>query len=110
MRRKLLALLIVPIVLVAFISCEGDIFGTISNFMEATSSNVLVEGGIATVDNSQVDAVGDSITGILALDESDPDYDAAFDAEVESTKEELAEVLESPAKIEAWFMHESCVK
>jgi hypothetical protein len=101
MRRKLLALLIVPIVLVAFISCEGDIFGTISNFMEATSSNVLVEGGIATVDNSQVDAVGDSITGILALDESDPDYDAAFDAEVESTKEELAEVLESPAKIEA---------
>lgn len=116
MKRKLWAFLLVPIILIAFVSCEGDIFGTITNFMDQTSQNVLVSSGMVTVDTAQVDAVADSVSTVVALntnqpatfDSTDPSFDQAavdaynedFAAAVEETKTELKEVLESPAKIE----------
>ena len=116
MKRKLWAFLLVPIILIAFVSCEGDIFGTITNFMDQTSQNVLVSSGMVTVDTAQVDAVADSVSTVVALNTNQPAtfdstdssfdqaavdaYNEAFTTAVEETKTQLKEVLESPAKVE----------
>lgn len=113
MRRRLLAFLLVPFILVAFISCEGDIFGTISDFMGQTSSNVYAENGLVQIDTSQGAAVTESTGSILALAEpvTDPSdseyseddvtaYEAAYEEKVETIKDSITEALTSPTKTE----------
>jgi hypothetical protein len=114
MRRRLLAFLLVPFILVAFISCEGDIFGTISDFMGQTSSNVYAENGLVQIDTSQGAAVTESTGSILALAEPVTDssasgydadavavYEAAYEEKVETIKDSITEALTSPTKTEA---------
>lgn len=95
MKRRKLAFLIVPIILLAFVSCEGDIFGTISDFMGQTGENVLVSGGLVGVNTQQVDAVSQSVS-TMADENGDPDPE-----KVTQVKEDLKNVLDSPKKIEA---------
>lgn len=94
MKRRKLALLIVPIILLAFVSCEGEIFSTISDFMGKTGENVLVSGGLVSVNTQQVDAVSQSIA-TLASDDGTLD-----DEKVTQVKEDLKVVLDSPQKTE----------
>lgn len=117
MRRRLLAFLLVPFILVAFISCEGDIFGTISDFMGQTSSNVYADNGLVQIDTSQGAEVTDATVSILAIEEPDPPadpenpteeetadieaYEAAYEEEVETIKDSITEALTSPTKTEA---------
>jgi len=95
MKRRKLAFLIVPIILLAFVSCEGDIFGTISDFMGQTGENVLVSGGLVGVNTQQVDAVSQSVS-TMADENGDPDPE-----KVTQVKEDLKNVLDSPKKTEA---------
>ncbi|MEA5030882.1 MAG: hypothetical protein VB025_01905 [Sphaerochaeta sp.] len=96
MRMRKLAFLLVPILLLAIVSCDGDIFGTLSDFMGQTGTNVYVEGGLVTIDTSQGAAIVASIGNL-----SDATTDEEYAAEVETVKAAITEALTSPQKTEA---------
>ena len=64
MRKKLIGFLLVPVLLLAIVSCDGDIFGTISDFMGQTGANVYVDGGLVQVDTSQGATVSNALAGL----------------------------------------------
>ena len=89
-----------PIILLAFVSCEGDIFGTISDFMGQTGENVLVSGGLVGVNTQQVDAVSQSVSTLASVDEETGEVTITEET-MTQVKEDLKNVLDSPKKIEA---------
>ncbi len=117
MRMRKLAFLVVPILLLTIVSCDGDIFGTLSDFMGQTGTNIYVENGLVTIDTSQGAAVVEATGNILDLEEpaapSNPEiptdeesaaieaYEEAYAAEVETMKTTITEALTSPQKTEA---------
>ncbi|PKL22914.1 MAG: hypothetical protein CVV48_00530 [Spirochaetae bacterium HGW-Spirochaetae-4] len=117
MRMRKLAFLLVPILLITIVSCDGDIFGNLSDFMGQTGTNIYAENGLVTIDTSQGAAVVDATGSILDLEEPtapvDPlnptvdetaaieAYEEAYEAEVETVKTTITEALTSPQKTEA---------
>ena len=101
MRMRKLAFLLVPILLLAIVSCDGDIFGTLSDFMGQTGTNVYVEGGLVTIDTSQGAAVVDATSNLSSIDTDTDDGKAEYAAEVETVKNAITVALTSPQKTEA---------
>jgi hypothetical protein len=95
MRKSLLVLLLIPLVLFTVVSCEGDVFTAISDYMGMTQGNVLIENDIVTLDTSQVDTVTTTVT-TLGSGTTDPSEE-----EIEDLQEVLDTVLASPQKTEA---------
>ncbi len=95
--RKVMLLLLVPLLMLTIVSCEGDILTTISGFMGATQGNVLIENGLVTVDTSEVDAVSTTVTDIIVGSGAT----APTETELGELKTGLAEILNSEQKTEA---------
>ena len=89
-----------PIILLAFVSCEGDIFDTISDFMGQAGENVLVTGGLVSVNTQQVDAVSQSVSTLASVDEGTGEVTITEET-MTQVKEDLKNVLDSPQKTEA---------
>lgn len=101
MRMRKLAFLLVPILLLTIVSCDGDIFGTLSDFMGQTGTNIYAENGLVTIDTSQGAAVVDATSNLSAIDTTTTEGEAEYEAEVEAVKTEITEALLSPQKTEA---------
>ncbi len=84
MKKRILLLSIAVIVIVTFVSCEGDIFQSISDFMGQTGSNVLLDGGAVTVPTENIEELED------ALGETTPD--------VEKVRDSVKKILESESE------------
>ncbi len=95
MRKKLLVLLLVPLVLFTVVSCEGDVFTAISDYMGMTQGNVLIENEIVTLDTSQVDTVTTVVTSMVT------GTSAPSSEEIEELHGVLNTVLASPQKTDA---------
>ena len=95
MRKSLLVLLLVPLVLFTVVSCEGDLFTTISDYMGMTQGNVLIENEIVKLDTSQVDTVTTVVTALFT-GTGDP-----TEQEIQDLRVVLDTVLASPQKTEA---------
>jgi hypothetical protein len=94
----MLAFLLIPILLLAVVSCELD---ALSDFMGQAGTNAYVEGGLVVIDTSQGAAVVSSVGSLDAIDTSTPEGEAAYAAEVETVKTAIAEALTSTTKTEA---------
>lgn len=104
MGKRLLAFLIVPIILVAFVSCEGDIFGTISNFMGQAGENVLSD--VTTVPSDNVDNLSGALAEVNDLDDDLAEVTVTVKTSVKEiikstgetalAEEALAEPIEDP--------------
>ena len=101
MRMRKLAFLLVPILLLTIVSCDGDIFGTLSDFMGQTGTNIYAENGLVTIDTSQGAAVVDATSNLSTIDTDTTEGEAEYEAEVETVKTEITEALTSPQKTEA---------
>ncbi len=97
-RMRMLAFLLIPILLLAVVSCELD---ALSDFMGQAGTNAYVEGGLVVIDTSQGAAVVSSVGSLDAIDTSTPEGEAAYAAEVETVKTAIAEALTSTTKTEA---------
>jgi len=99
---RMLAFLLIPILLLAVVSCELD---ALSDFMGQAGTNAYVEGGLVVIDTSQGAAVVSSVGSLAAIedaiDTSTPEGKAAYAAEVETVKTAIAEALTSTTKTEA---------
>jgi len=95
MRKSLLVLLLIPLVLFTVVSCEGDLFSTISDYMGMTQGNVLIENEIVTLDTSQVDTVTTVVTTLVT------GTIAPTEQEIQDLRVVLDTVLASPQKTEA---------
>ena len=95
MRKSLLVLLLVPLVLFTVVSCEGDLFTTISDYMGMTQGNVLIENEIVKLDTSQVDTVTTVVTTLVT------GTTAPTTQEIQDLRVVLDTVLASPQKTEA---------
>ena len=87
MKKKFMLLIIATIMMVTFVSCESDIFQSISDFMGVTSTNVLLDGEIVSVPTGNIDALGGTLGGTLE------------DPVVPVTPAKAAEVRDSVEKI-----------
>jgi len=94
----MLAFLLIPILLLAVVSCELD---ALSDFMGQAGTNAYVEGGLVVIDTSQGAAVVSSVGSLDAIDTSTDEGKAAYAAEVETVKTAIAEALTSTTKTEA---------
>lgn len=97
-RMRMLAFLLIPILLLAVVSCELD---ALSDFMGQAGTNAYVEGGLVVIDTSQGAAVVSSVGSLDAIDTSTDEGKAAYAAEVETVKTAIAEALTSTTKTEA---------
>ncbi|MDD3941276.1 MAG: hypothetical protein PHR90_02260, partial [Sphaerochaetaceae bacterium] len=95
-RMRMLAFLLIPILLLAVVSCELD---ALSDFMGQAGTNAYVEGGLVVIDTSQGAAVVSSVGSLDAIYTSEGE--AAYAAEVETVKTAIAEALTSTTKTEA---------
>ncbi|NCB00630.1 MAG: hypothetical protein EOM67_00495, partial [Spirochaetia bacterium] len=95
MKKKGMLLVMSLIIIFAFVSCEGDIFQQISNFMGGTSTNVLIDGEIVSVPTKNINALGDTLGGT-----SNEDVEASPE-EVEAVRESVKKILESDGETEA---------
>jgi len=87
MKKKLLALLLlVPILLIPIISCEGDALGGLSDLMGTFGTNSLIESGIVVIDTSHGAKTAEAMSGLAEAD----DYDAAVQAIRDMADEALA--------------------
>lgn len=87
MKKKLLALLLlVPILLIPIISCEGDALGGLSDLMGTFGTNTLIESGIVVIDTSHGAKTAEAMSGLAEAD----DYDAAVQAIRDMADEALA--------------------
>ena len=64
MKKIMLLMLITSLVMVMSVSCEGDIFQSISSFMGHTSENVLISSGVITPSTENVEAVKTTLAGV----------------------------------------------
>ena len=96
MRKRLLALLLlVPILVISIISCEGDALAGLSDLMRKMGSNALIESGLVKVDTSHGERIGEALSGLKDLDED------GYKAVVQDIKEDITKALSSPEKKEA---------
>jgi len=96
MKKKLLALLLlVPILLIPIISCEGDALGGLSDFMGTFGTNTLVESGIVVPDTSQGAEATKAMSGLAELKKTDEGYEEAYTAAVDEIKKATEEALAS---------------
>lgn len=96
-RMRMLGFLLVPILLLAIVSCDLD---TLSDFMGQTGTNVYAEGGLVKIDTSQGAAVVSSVGSLSDLDTTTDAGKTAYADEVETVKASIAEALTSPTKTE----------
>jgi len=117
MRKHILALLLlVPILLIPLVSCDGDVLGSLSDFMGKAGGNALLESGAVVVDTSQGAAIGDAagaLAGLTPPVPADPEnptddelaeeavYEAAYETEVKKVKKSITDALGSPTKTKA---------
>jgi len=102
MKKKFLALiLLVPILLIPILSCDGDILGSLSELMGTMGTNSLIEGGVVVIDTSQGERASESMSTLADLEETDPGYDDAYDAEVDKIKKATEEALASKESAKA---------
>jgi len=64
MKKIMLLILITSLVVVMSVSCEGDIFQSISSFMGHTSENVLISSGVITPSTENVEAMKTTLAGV----------------------------------------------
>jgi hypothetical protein len=93
MKKRILLLSIAIIVIVTFVSCEGDIFQSISDFMGQTGSNVLLDGGAVTVPTENVD----DLVGTLGETTDAP----VTPAQVQKVKDSVKKIIESEGETDA---------
>lgn len=97
MKKKLLALLLlVPILLIPILSCEGDILGSLSDLMGTMGTNSLIEGGAVVIDTSHGGAAAEKMSGL-----ADAEDDDAYSAAVEEIKDVVKEALASKGSTKA---------
>ena len=96
MRKKFMLLIIASIMIVTFVSCEGDIFQSISDFMGGTSTNVLIDGEIVSVPTGNIDDLSETLGGTKDPVEVRDSVEKilASQGETEAAKELLAEEVE----------------
>jgi hypothetical protein len=87
-------LLLVPLLMLTIVSCEGDILTTISGWMGATQGNVLIDSGLVTVDTSEVDTITNSVTNLIVGSGAD----APAAADLDELKSGLSVILNSEQK------------
>jgi hypothetical protein len=94
MRKKMILLLIIPIILIAIVSCDLD---SLSDFMGSMGGNVYSDLGLVEIDTSQGAAVSGAIGNILdpAIDEE------AYKEQVEKMLDSFSDALQSEQKKEA---------
>jgi hypothetical protein len=92
--RKVMLLLLVPLLMLTIVSCEGDILTTISGWMGATQGNVLIDSGLVTVDTSEVDTITNSVTNLIVGSGAD----APAAADLDELKSGLSVILNSEQK------------
>ncbi len=97
--KKLLILLLVPVIAFSMVSCEGDILASISEYMGMVGGNVLIEQGIITVDTTQVNEVTTQVQTIVAVAPEDKETPPAPEV-IEEIQNALTVILESPVKTE----------
>jgi len=96
MKKKLLALLLlVPILLIPIISCEGDALGGLSELMESFGKNSLIKGKIVVPDTSQGAKATEAMSDLAKLDKTDEGYADAYTAAVEEIRKATEEALAS---------------
>lgn len=106
MRKKLMGFLLVPVLLLAIVSCDDNIFGTISDFMGQAGANVYVDGGLVQVDTSQGETVSNALAELTGAipDPGDTEaydtYVADYQEQVETAKTAIVEALASETKKE----------
>ena len=101
--KKMLLVLVVPILLLALVSCDSDIMGSINaikGVLEPLNENVYVTTGLYTVDTAQVEAVTTQITAVVSNITTNP-TDAPTPATITEIKTALTTVLTSPTKLTA---------
>lgn len=106
MRKKLIGFLLVPVILLAIVSCEGDLFENISNFMGQTGQNAYVQGGLVQIDTSQGENVSNALDALPTGTIPDPDTDSEnydeyvndYNEQVEVMQTEFTEALQSETK------------
>ena len=97
--KKVLLVLVVPILLLAMISCDSDIMGSINaikGVLEPLNENVYINTRLYTVDTSQVEAVNTQIATIVSTPSVAPK-----EATITEIKTALTTVLTSPTKLTA---------
>lgn len=99
MKKKFMLLIIASIMIVTFVSCEGDIFDSISNFMGGTSTNVLIDGEIVSVPTENIDALEDTL-GLILGGEAEPE-DPVTPEQAGEVRESVKKILESNGETEA---------
>ncbi|MFA5544477.1 MAG: hypothetical protein WDA14_02395 [Sphaerochaetaceae bacterium] len=100
--KKVLLVLVVPILLLAMISCDSDIMGSINaikGVLEPLNENVYINTRLYTVDTSQVEAVTTQITAVVSNITTNPTV--APTATITEIKTALTTVLTSPTKLTA---------
>ncbi len=93
MKNKLMLLVIALIMIVSFVSCEGDIFQSISNFMGGTSTNVLIDGEIISVPTANINELDATLGGTTD--------DPVTPEQVAAVRESVENILESEGETEA---------
>ncbi len=102
MKKKLLVLLlIVPILLIPILSCEGDVLGSLSELMGKMGTNSLVEGGVVVIDTSQGAKASGSMSALADLEEEDEGYEDAYKDAVKDIKDAATEALASKGSTKA---------
>ncbi|MDD3998307.1 MAG: hypothetical protein PHH86_11410, partial [Sphaerochaetaceae bacterium] len=91
--KKVLLIVLVPILLLALVSCEGDILTNVKNLMGGMGGNILIDNEIVVIDSSEeVAVVTDTITNI---DTTNP---VLSEEEFDEVQQTLVELLQSPQK------------
>jgi hypothetical protein len=90
MRKKTILLLIIPIILIAIVSCDLD---SLSDFMGSMGGNVLLSSGMVTLDTEANDKIIGSISDLF------DDAGNINSAKVDEVKDLLKEIQQSPEKL-----------
>lgn len=91
--KKVLLIVLVPILLLALVSCEGDILTNVKNLMGGMGGNILIDNEIVVVDaTEEVSVVTDTITNI---DTTNP---VLSQEEFDEVQQTIVELLQSPQK------------
>ena len=91
--KKVLLIVLVPILLLALVSCEGDILTNVKNLMGGMGGNILIDNEIVVIDSSEeVAVVTDTITKI------DTNNPVLSEEEFDEVQQTLVELLQSPQK------------
>jgi hypothetical protein len=100
MKKKLLVLLlIVPILLIPILSCDG--LESLSDLMGEMGTNSLVKGGVVVIDTSQGAKASGSMSALADLKEEDDGYEDAYKDAVKDIKDAATEALASKGSTKA---------